>query len=499
MPKSGVLLSLTFLASMASYGQCSYDLIGTSSATKNEFTAQADTTTVTLFTQAGCAWTITNVPSWVTIVNGTSGTGTRIVQIAVAQNTSTEARSQSIVIGGRRFPIFQTGVLLLFTPVQPCRIADTRGYGTYGPGFGPPFMPGNTSRSFSVLTSGCTIPASAKAYSLNITVVPRQGRLVYLVAWPTGGSVPFASTLNSYDGRVVANAAIVAAGTGGAISTYVSEEADVIIDINGYFNEPTGNNLAFYPVKPCRVMDTRPEQGFTGAYGPPFLLPNTLRTLPMAQSSCGIPAAARAFSVNATVIPRKGTLEYLVAYPTGQPLPLASTLNAYNGAVVANAAIVPAGTNTSMNVYVSHEADVLVDINGYFAPTGSPNALGYHPISPCRVADTRGYGGYTGALGPPAVQPYTTRTIPVLSSPCSVPALSRTYVLNATAEPIGPLDFLTVQPSGQPFLGVSTLNAYTGQVTANMAIVPAGTNGAIDLYTGQFAHVILDINGYFTQ
>jgi hypothetical protein len=80
-----------------------------------------------------------------------------------------------------------------------------------------------------------------------------------------------------------------------------------------------------------------------------------------------------------------------------------------------------------------------------------------------------------------------------------VPTLALAYVLNATAEPIGPLDFLTVQPSGQPYLGVSTLNAYNGQVTANMAIVPAGTNGAIDLYTGQFAHVILDINGYFTK
>jgi hypothetical protein len=322
---------------------------------------------------------------------------------------------------------------------------------------------------------------------------------MYLLAWPTGKAFPFASTLNAYDGRVVANAAIVEAGTGGAISIYVSDEADVIIDINGYFSEPTGSNLAFYPVRPCRVMDTRPEQGFTSAYGPPFLAANTLRTLPMQQGNCPVPAGAQAYSVNITVVPRTGTLEYLLAWPTGQPLPLASTLNAYSGAVVANAAIVPAGTNNSMNVYVSHAADVLIDINGYFAPPGGQEALGFHPLSPCRVADTRGYGGYTGALGPPAVQPYTQRTIPVRSSPCSVPTLALAYVLNATAEPIGPLDFLTVQPSGQPYLGVSTLNAYNGQVTANMAIVPAGTNGAIDLYTGQFAHVILDINGYFTK
>jgi hypothetical protein len=43
------------------------------------------------------------------------------------------------------------------------------------------------------------------------------------------------STLNSYDGRVVANAAIVPAGTNGAISIYVTDPTDVLFDINGYF------------------------------------------------------------------------------------------------------------------------------------------------------------------------------------------------------------------------------------------------------------------------
>jgi hypothetical protein len=502
MGKSVLLSVAVCMTSVVAYGQCSYELVGSSGTTKNEFTAQADTTAVTLFTQTGCAWQITDVPSWVAILNGTSGTGSRTVQIAVAANTSTAARSQTITIGGKRFPIFQTGVSLLFTPMQPCRIADTRGFGNFGPGFGTPFMPANTERSFSVLASGCTVPGTAKAYSLNITVVPRKGSLQFLMAWPTGGSFPTGSTLNSFNGRIVANAAIVAAGTGGAISIFVSDEADVIIDINGYFTEPTGSNLAFYPVKPCRVMDTRAEQGFTGPYGPPFLTANTSRAIPMLQSACALPAGAQAFSINVTVLPRKGVLEFLLAWPTGQPLPNASTLNSFDGSVVANAAIVPAGTNSSMSVFVSHDADVLVDVNGYFAPPAGTSALGYHPLSPCRVSDTRGFGGFTGPLGPPAVVPYTTRTIPVRSSACSVPSLALTYVLNATALPRTVLDFLTVQPSGQPFLGVSTLNAFTGQVTANMAIVPAGTaatNGSVDLYTGQFADVILDLNGYFTR
>jgi hypothetical protein len=72
------------------------------------------------------------------------------------------------------------------------------------------------------------------AYSVNVTVVP-DGVLEYLSAWATGSSQPFVSTLNSFDGAVVANAAIVPAGTSGAISIYVTNPTHVILDINGYF------------------------------------------------------------------------------------------------------------------------------------------------------------------------------------------------------------------------------------------------------------------------
>jgi len=59
--------------------------------------------------------------------------------------------------------------------------------------------------------------------------------LSYLTAWPTGASQPLVSTLNSFDGAVVANAAIVPAGTNGAISLFVTNPTHVILDINGYF------------------------------------------------------------------------------------------------------------------------------------------------------------------------------------------------------------------------------------------------------------------------
>jgi hypothetical protein len=44
---------------------------------------------------------------------------------------------------------------------------------------------------------------------------------------------------------------------------------------------------------------------------------------------------------------------------------------------------------------------------------------------------------------------------------------------------------------------VSTLNSPNGAIIANAAIVPAGADGSITLYSSNATHVIIDINGYF--
>jgi len=110
-------------------------------------------------------------------------------------------------------------------------VADTRwAAGT----FGGPEMEGPITRVFPIPASACNIPSTAAAYSLNVTVVP-DGYLGYLTIWPDGGSQPLVSTLNSWDGSVVANAAIVPAGANGAIDVYVTNPTQVILDIDGYF------------------------------------------------------------------------------------------------------------------------------------------------------------------------------------------------------------------------------------------------------------------------
>ena len=63
--------------------------------------------------------------------------------------------------------------------------------------------------------------------------------------------------MNSLDGRVKANAAIVPAGANGAVSVFASNTTNVVLDIDGYFAPVGGSTLAFYPLPPCRVADTR--------------------------------------------------------------------------------------------------------------------------------------------------------------------------------------------------------------------------------------------------
>jgi hypothetical protein len=386
------------------------------------------------------------------------------------------------VIGGA------SAAALQFIAVTPCRLVDTR---LANGEFGGPSLQANSTRSFPIPSDpNCNIPSSAAAYSLNVTVVP-HGILGYLTAWPTGEDQPVVSTLNS-DGRVKANAAIVPAGYQGAVSFYVTDTTDFILDIDGYFAAPSQQTLQFYPLAPCRVADTRFSTGYAPGLGAPYLKGNTEHDFPVLDAAmntvpCDIPSSAQAYSMNFTAVPH-GPLAYLTVWPTGENEPVVSTLNSYGGQVTANAAVVPAGTGGDISAYVTNDTDLVIDINGYFAPAQS--GLSFYPSAPCRVLDTRsGHGPFSGALNPP---------VDVLGSVCAPSSQSQAYVFNATVVPQGSLGYLTLWPDGGQLPVVSTLNAYDGAITSNMAIVPAGNGGKIDAYAGDgVTNLILDISSYF--
>jgi hypothetical protein len=387
-----------------------------------------------------------------------------------------------------------------YYPVTPCRVADTR-VATFPAGFGPPSMSGGSTRTFNILSSPCAagIPGNVAAYSLNFTVVPPSGGPpANLTTWPaTQPAMPNVSTLN-YSGSVVANAAIVPAGTNGAIDVFVNYPTDVLLDIDGYFAPPLSTGLEFYPVTPCRIADTRTGAGFTGQFGPPTMQGGATRTFNIPASSCGIPSTASAYSLNFAVVPPGGgPAANLTTWPAGQSMPNVSTLN-YSGSVVANAATVPAGANGAINVFVNYPTDVLFDTDGYFAPL-LPSGLHFYPVNPCRIADTRVGAGFTGQFGPPTLIGGSTRTFNIPAASCGIPATAAAYSLNFTVVPVAgvPPSNLTAWPANQAAMpNVSTLD-FSGSVAANAAIVPAGPNGAINVFVNYSTDALLDINGYF--
>ena len=416
-------------------------------------------------------------------VGSSAAAGTFNIAVTGVSNSLTASTAISLIVGTA-----STGSALRLLTVAPCRVIDTRN--PNGP-LGGPFIAAGTSRTIPIPSSACGVPANAVAYALNITVVPRTGSLAYLTVWPTDQPQPSVSTVNSPDGSVLANAAIVPAGTAGSINAFATNDTELIVDINGYFVPPAAHTLQFFPLTPCRVLDTR---NANGVFGGPSIAGGSSRSFPILSSPCRVPAGAAAYSFNVTVVPQ-GPLGYLTAWPTGQPQPVVSTLNSQDGTVLANAAIVPAGTAGAASFFASDTTDLVVDINGYFASPGGPG-LNFYTVSPCRLVDTR---NPDGILGGPTVGAGTTRTLPLPAGSCGLPNTPAVgaYSLNMTVVPQGPLGYLTTWPTGGTQPVVSTLNAQKGQVVANAAIVPAGAGGSINVFVTDTTHVVIDTSGYF--
>ena len=123
--------------------------------------------------------------------------------------------------------------------------------------------------------------------------------------------------------------------------------------------------VPFVSLAPCRLADTRPENGFPSPYGPPAMSPSVERDFPVA-GACGVPAGASAVSFNFTVVRTQG-LGYLALFPEGGTWGGTSTLNYVAGQIVANNAVVPLGDNGGITAFVAGaQADLIIDINGYY-------------------------------------------------------------------------------------------------------------------------------------
>ena len=143
--------------------------------------------------------------------------------------------------------------------------------------------------------------------------------------------------------------------------------------------------------------------------------------------------------------------------------------------------------------------------SGYDGPTGlgSPDGVSaflssyYQPMTPTRFLDTRnGTGGTTGPL--PAYGTFKLK----IAGVSGIPSANVTAVaINITATGGSQYGYISAYPDGTAQPGTSNLNYVAGTSVANLAIVPVGADGEIDLHNGTAGttQLIGDVSGYFTS
>jgi len=358
-----------------------------------------------------------------------------------------------------------------YHPVAPSRILDSRT--PTGSWFGQ--LLAGTPKELQVtgLGGASNVPSAATAVVMNVTAT---GGTVgsFVSAWPTGATQPTSSNLNFGPGETIPNLVTVKLGTGGKVSfANALGGVDVIADVVGYYDDGTGSGDLFTGITPTRLLDSRT---LNGGWNSTPLVAGAPRDLMVRQpgNAAGVPATATAIVANVTVT--AGTTgSFVSVWPSGVSQPNVSNLNFAPGQTIPNLAVVKIGTNGAVRfANAIGGVDVIVDVVGYFDPTGGSR---FHAINPTRILDDRVGKGLTGPWGPGQ-----TRTLPVAGATgTNVPAAATGLVANVTATAGTAGSFVTVFPDGVPKPNSSNLNFGAGQTIPNLVTVKLGANGNIAL------------------
>jgi hypothetical protein len=180
---------------------------------------------------------------------------------------------------------------LVFTPVTPCRLFDTRpSQGGTGP------IPAAGTKGFAVwgqasfaaqggAATNCGVVAAANtaAVAVNLTVVlPTTAG--FITAYPTGAAQPLAATVNFNAGDVKGNFAIVKVQQTGAapsLNVYSTSTVDVVGDVVGYYSKPVATALN------CTIVSGVATNIAAGAYAslPTLFCPANFTTMGLSISA----------------------------------------------------------------------------------------------------------------------------------------------------------------------------------------------------------------------
>jgi hypothetical protein len=270
--------------------------------------------------------------------SGSERSAQAIVRVSAQRHLCALASVATDVIISLQGAFLPAGTGDTFFPSAPTRAVDTRNNGRAG-------------------TLAIPVPA-ADAVAVSIAIAgPSAGgtATVYECDQP----VPNVTNITFAPNEVVGVAAFVPVSPAGSICVQVNTGdaayADVIIDVTGTF-QTASNGLRFQPASPTRLLDTRSAIG--GWWGR-HVQSQTIDVV-------AAPLGARAVTGTVAMI---GPLlsSHIRAYECGQPLPLASAVNAPGGRVAANTVTV--GINAasgSLCLFAAQNTNTVFDVVGWW-------------------------------------------------------------------------------------------------------------------------------------
>ena len=358
----------------------------------------------------------------------------------------------------------------------------------------------------SRLSIGTNAPAGSAAALVNLTVTDARAS-GYITAdactaqpagpraWSNGNAVP---------GTTAANLAVVPLDAGGRFCLYLSAPMHTVVDVQGFFAPASvlaGGGSTFIPIAPQRVIDTR-SQTYCGPAGGCVQRGPVASGYELAVTSPMVPQWATAVLANLTV-----TEPSAAGYTTADrcdslvPGPQShSNINFGKGATVANLAVVPtagASTGSQFCSYSTAAVQTLVDVQGFFAPATS-GGLGYTPLTPGRLLDTRGCWTDPVTSASRCQQLNQAGSIVHVRAPAGAAAV----LVNLTLTDSVGAGYATADQCSALGAGPQTrsnANTVASTVTANLAVVPVGADGMICVYLSSPMHLVVDLQGSFSS
>jgi hypothetical protein len=296
------------------------------------------------------------------------------VQVALPPSGKLRVRNQSgttgVIIDVSGYFTSDTTHGAYYPLAEPARVLDTA-------------ISAGTARAVNV-AGLAGAPANPVAAVVNLTgAAPAVGTFESVFPTPGGATTvtavapPTFSSLNLTAHQTRANLVTVPIGPDGRISVYNKiGTIRSIVDVQGFYSNTVGG-LAYYPLAPTRVLDTRygtnTLSGSTAPIGPAKYLDLPLRgTTTTSTRIVTLPTVATVAVFGLTAIaPTASTYLTVYATPTTNTVPLASNLNPASGSTTPNLVIskLSDAGGTVRNYNALGNCPVLADLAGYYAPT----------------------------------------------------------------------------------------------------------------------------------